>query len=195
MVPRLTMNSTNFQINPSILSEAFRNRLEDHLFTDLLIRTADGREVPAHRLILAAVSPILNEALLELDREPAVSIILPDFTWEEVHTLLPYLYGGCNKKWPQPNADLLECLQIGVWGDNWPDESELETVCNGQDESESQTFCIDQHFDKELYPAEVEAEEKRRIKSEMKGCVGASAPEEVTEAEAKCGGRFDHLSC
>ena len=154
------MHSINFKINPSILAKAFQNRLEDHLFTDLLIRTADGRELAAHRLIFAAASPALKEAILELDLEPTVTLILPDFKHEDIQSILPFLYGGYIKEkasQPVPCADLLKCLQIGLWHklQSSNDESDLETMYMGQD------------YDNELYLEEEEEEEEELIKSEL----------------------------
>ena len=150
------MDSTNFKINPSILAKAFQNRLKDQLFTDLLIRTADGQELAAHRLIFAAASPALKEAILELDLEPTVTLILPDFQHDDIQSILPFLYGGFIKEkasQPVPCADLLKCLQIGLWHklQSANDESDLET-------------------DNELYLEEEEEEDSEQmglIKSEF----------------------------
>jgi hypothetical protein len=109
------MALTSFQLRNSVLAEAFRSRLKDGLFADLLIRTGDGQQVHVHRLVLAAVSLTAKECLLDVCCDDQPIIILPDFTAEDVHSVLPFLYGGCGQDTSPPSLELVGCLQIGQW--------------------------------------------------------------------------------
>ena len=111
------MGSSSFSLQSSVLCEAFRLRLSDQLFSDLKIRTGDGLEVRAHRLVLGAASSTLRKALLEVGEDQFAVLVLPDFTMEDLESIFPFLYGGCepDTRQPVPNSSLLECLRIGLW--------------------------------------------------------------------------------
>lgn len=109
--------STSFNfINQSIVfSQAFKSRLEDQLFADLLIQTGDGQKIHVHQLVLAVASPIVEKCILESVTEDPVVIILPDFGVNDVKSVLDYLYGGCDHNTDCANSELVRCLQIGHW--------------------------------------------------------------------------------
>jgi hypothetical protein len=138
--------ASHFRLQASVLRDEFRHRLEDHLFADIIVRTNDGYDVPAHRLVLAAASATVKEALQEIGDEPSVILMLPDFSNENLKTILPYLYGGCNAQGagPEPDPELLKCLQIGNWNKiqtvNIKVEASHESFFLGNDDYEDDEY-------------------------------------------------------
>ena len=110
-------SSVKFKLPDSVLSEAFRAHQDQKLFTDLLIRTSDGQQVHGHRLVLAAASQTIRRSLLDASPDEEAVIILPDFHKDEILSIFPYLYGGCDQDSPIQSSDLVRCLQIGVWNE------------------------------------------------------------------------------
>ena len=124
------MGSSCFSLQSSVLCDAFRRRLDDHLYADMNIRTGDGLEVQAHRLVLGAASSTVKKALLEVGDDHTAMLILPDFTMEDLESILPFLYGGCQPeiRQPVPDSRLLECLRIGLWDRLEPQNIKEEVV-------------------------------------------------------------------
>ena len=68
--------------------------LDDGLHTDVTINTANG-SVRAHRVVLAARSPVFESMFLHDLKEKESSIInIEDISMEACMALLSYIYGG-----------------------------------------------------------------------------------------------------
>ncbi|XP_009794698.1 BTB/POZ domain-containing protein At3g56230 [Nicotiana sylvestris] len=69
----------------------------DHIHTDILIKPGnDGPSIPAHRALLAARSDIFKN-ILDSDgckAPPSDTITLPELNYEELESLLEFLYSG-----------------------------------------------------------------------------------------------------
>ena len=67
--------------------------LESQLWTDTDIRCAGGETLSAHRVMLAAASPLLASCLnTSLELEERATILIPDFSYQEVKDFLEIVY-------------------------------------------------------------------------------------------------------
>ncbi|KAK3003176.1 hypothetical protein RJ639_018074 [Escallonia herrerae] len=75
----------------------FRAAFRDQIHTDIQVKPGlNGPSIPAHRALLAARSDIFRH-MLDSDgckAPPSDTIILPDLNYEEVDSLLEFLYSG-----------------------------------------------------------------------------------------------------
>lgn len=80
---QLTMNTDKvwYNLDPPTL-------LASELYSDLVITTSDGSNIKAHKFMLAAAFPALEDALLDGD-----SIVLPNYNSQHVKELLDIVYG------------------------------------------------------------------------------------------------------
>jgi hypothetical protein len=79
--------------------------------------TNDGGQAILHQLVLAASSPLLRKAILNIDpagraADEPLTILLPDFSTDDLNTLLPWLYGDGSDE-QQPDFELVKALAIG----------------------------------------------------------------------------------
>jgi len=68
--------------------------LESGLYTDLAIRCEGGHMLHAHRLVMSAVSPYLNQMLDVSTEEDSTILDLPDAPKDVVQSLLDIVYSG-----------------------------------------------------------------------------------------------------
>jgi hypothetical protein len=97
------------------LGDEIRHRLYDRVFSDMVVRTGDGRDHRVHRLVLAAASPFVRGLLLQASEEELPVVVLPDFTSESFTSLLPCLYGGFRESDRQPDPEIARLLRVGPW--------------------------------------------------------------------------------
>ncbi|KHJ90700.1 BTB/POZ domain protein [Oesophagostomum dentatum] len=91
------------------LVEDYQRLFKDDLLTDFTIRVG-GREIRAHRAILAARSPVFQAMLMhELTNETKSGILeICDLDYEVVYELIYYIYcGRCQKEIGDIATDLL----------------------------------------------------------------------------------------
>ena len=90
--------------------------------------TRDRQEQATHAVLLASVSPLMKTMLMEVQvTEEATTIILPDFTREEVQLCLNYLCRGMEDR---SNESLLHLLGVHIKGEN------KEAICKVEAKSE-----------------------------------------------------------
>ena len=73
--------------------------------------------VTIHQLVLAASSPLLKKAILNIDpagraMDEPLTVLLPDFNTDDLNSLLPWLYGDGSDE-QQPNPELVKAMSIG----------------------------------------------------------------------------------
>lgn len=120
-----TMDTTTLlsQENPgmiyhrSMLQEGLRECFKAELHSDIKMITNDGGEATVHQLVLAASSPLLRKAILNIDpagraSDEPLTILLPDFSTDDLNTLLPWLYGDGSDE-QQPDFELVLAMGIG----------------------------------------------------------------------------------
>ncbi len=120
-----TMDTTTLlsQENPgmiyhrTMLQEGLKECFKAELHSDIRIVANDGGVATVHQLVLAASSPLLRKAILNIDpagraMDEHLTILLPDFDTEDLNTLLPWLYGDGSDE-QQPNYELVNALSIG----------------------------------------------------------------------------------
>lgn len=66
----------------------------DELFTDVVLATAYGERVRAHRMVLSACSGFFNQLLLDVSSEVEPVLILHDVSASELHALVYFMYHG-----------------------------------------------------------------------------------------------------
>ncbi|XP_023316452.1 speckle-type POZ protein A-like [Trichogramma pretiosum] len=73
----------------------FGGVLLDKKFSDVMLRAACGKEIPAHRLMLAAASPVFNAMFSHdmLEKE-SQTVNMVDINFEAVVEMLRYIYTG-----------------------------------------------------------------------------------------------------
>ena len=77
----------------------------------------DGGVAIVHQLVLAASSPLLKKAILNIDpagraSDEPMTVLLPDFNTDDLNTLLPWLYGDGSDE-QQPDPELIKAMSIG----------------------------------------------------------------------------------
>ena len=87
---------TSDQERLQVLSRTWTPELAVYLssgqYCDTVIACADGHQVSAHKLMLAAASPVLASCLSDAEEAENTSIIAPDFTDTEVQEFLEIIY-------------------------------------------------------------------------------------------------------
>jgi len=104
----------------SMLHEGLQGCRNADQHSDIRIITGDHNMTNLHQLVLAAASPLLRKAILNIDpagraSDEPMTILLPDFTVDDLNTLLPWLYGEVydEQQPPQPNYELVQTMAIG----------------------------------------------------------------------------------
>ena len=104
----LTQENPGMIYHRTMLQEGLKECFNAELHSDIKVITNDGGVATIHQLVLAASSPLLRKAILNIDPagramdEPLV-VLLPDFSTADLNTLLPWLYGDGSDE-QQPNA-------------------------------------------------------------------------------------------
>ena len=80
----------DFQEN---VGAAFRSMREDQYFADVILACEDGRQVEAHKVILAASSPFFGNLLKNI-KHPHPLIYMRGMNFEELSAILDFLYHG-----------------------------------------------------------------------------------------------------
>ena len=87
--------------------------LEEELWADTDIYCAGGDKLAAHRVILAAASPLLATCLAQDKEDERAAIIIPDFSYQEVKEFLQTIYLALREE-NSNYSDLLQFLtQVG----------------------------------------------------------------------------------
>ena len=82
-------------ISAQIGAFAYDDFLTSGLHSDVTLVASSGERVSAHKVVLAAVFPLLRDVLAEAECDEGFTmILLPDTNFEEVQTLLEILYGA-----------------------------------------------------------------------------------------------------
>ena len=76
-----------------VLTQNLASNLRQSTFADVKLICFDG-SAWAHRLVLAAVSPVLKTLFLSLEAEEVVTIYLPQLLKSHVSLVLDYVYKG-----------------------------------------------------------------------------------------------------
>ncbi|XP_033150791.1 protein roadkill-like [Drosophila busckii] len=114
--PRIEKN------NGKLLKE-LGDLLHDSKFTDVIIISADKKELRAHKLILAARSEVFKAMFShELEENKLNEVSISDFDAEVIHEMLKYMYTEKLTKLNDLNADLLAIA-------NKYELQELEQMC------------------------------------------------------------------
>ena len=90
MSEKLCLKWHDFQEN---LSTTFGNLREDKEFTDVTLACEDGQQVKAHKVILAASSPLFQN-LLTKNKHPHPLIYLKGAKFEDLLAIVDFLYFG-----------------------------------------------------------------------------------------------------
>ena len=118
MSEKLCLNWNDFQEN---LNAAFTNLREDREFADVTLACEDGQQIEAHKVILAASSPFLQN-LLRRNKHPHPLIYLRGIKSENLVAMVDFLYCGVANVY-QENLDaflsLAEEFELkGLMGQN-----------------------------------------------------------------------------
>ncbi|PKK79449.1 hypothetical protein RhiirC2_727236 [Rhizophagus irregularis] len=85
------------QPNPAeaFLLKDIRTLVNNTLFSDIKIKGNDGKEINAHRVILAVRSEVFKRMLLNGMKESSQEVIeFPEFSSDVLHVIIEYLYAG-----------------------------------------------------------------------------------------------------
>ena len=90
MSETLCLNWNDFQDN---VKSAFGNLRDDQDFADITLACEDGQKIEAHKVILAASSPVLQN-LLNLNKHPHPLIYMRGMKSEDLSAIIDFLYYG-----------------------------------------------------------------------------------------------------
>ena len=90
MSEKLCLQWNDFQEN---VNSAFGRLRDDKEFTDVTLAYEDGRQMEAHKVILAASSPLF-EKILQRSKHPHPLIYLGGFKSEDMMAILDFIYFG-----------------------------------------------------------------------------------------------------
>ena len=128
---KLCLQWNDFKEN---ITSSFRELREDKEFTDVTLACEDGSQVEAHKVVLAASSPLLME-LLKRNRHPHPLLYMRGLRSENLLAMVDFLYLG-EANVCQENLDsflaLAEELKLNGLSGNTESEKEpeVETVQN-----------------------------------------------------------------
>ena len=88
MSEKVCLNWDNFQEN---IQSAFQNLRDDQDFADVTLACEDGQRIEAHKVILAASSPVLQK-LLKNNKHPL--IYMRGMKSENLFAIIHFLYCG-----------------------------------------------------------------------------------------------------
>ena len=84
-----------WQSYPDHLREMMQNMMQTDNFTDVTLVTDDKKSIKAHRNILSACSPVLNDILLKMDHQTNHPFIyLKGIQSSEMESILQFIYQG-----------------------------------------------------------------------------------------------------
>ena len=90
MSAKLCLQWNDFQDN---IKSAFGNLREDKDFTDVTLFCEDGQQVEAHKVILAASSPLLKK-LLSKNKHPHPLIYMRGTKFDDIFAIMDFLFRG-----------------------------------------------------------------------------------------------------
>ena len=90
MSEKLCLQWNDFQDN---VQAAFKNLRQDKHFTDVTLASADGQQVEAHKVILAASSPFF-QTLFEKNKHPHPLVYMRGLKSEDLVAIVDFLYFG-----------------------------------------------------------------------------------------------------
>merc|ERR1712223_82676 len=85
--------SLNYPEHGESMATALASNLRHSSFADVKIICADG-SAWAHRLVLAAVSPVLRQLLLSVEGDDVATLYLPQLSKYHLSLVLDYVYRG-----------------------------------------------------------------------------------------------------
>ena len=88
---RMDLIMSNFQTH---LSQSYRELFKESTFTDVTLVSDDQIQIPAHKIILAAASPVLRNFFLRNSNPEKPLIYLRGLTDNILESLLKYIYLG-----------------------------------------------------------------------------------------------------
>ena len=96
MSEKLSLKWNDFQENVKI---AFQNLRDDKHFTDVTLVCEDGRQMEAHKVILAASSPFFQK-ILERNKHPhPLLVYMRGMTFDDLLAIVDFLYSAL---WVKP---------------------------------------------------------------------------------------------
>ena len=113
----------------SVLANAFTHLLFDEHFSDVSLVTEDGKILKAHKIVLSAVSPFLNDILFD-HQHPDLIMHLEGVRQDELSSLLQIIYSGKCEVKPERLQEFLNTakeLRISSVEDWKVDEHEAGT--------------------------------------------------------------------
>ena len=90
MSEKLCLQWNDFKANANSAFGRFR---DDKEFTDVTLACEDGQQMEAHKVILAASSPFLDQ-ILQRNKHPHPLIYLKGFQSQDLLSILDFLYFG-----------------------------------------------------------------------------------------------------
>ena len=90
MSEKLSLQWNDFKENVNSTFESLQN---DKDFTNVTLASDDGQEIEAHKVILAASSPVF-ERMLQKSKHPHPLIYLRGFRSKDFQSILDFLYFG-----------------------------------------------------------------------------------------------------
>ena len=90
---QLMMNTLSMDKFPIKLKSVFKKLLFNEAFSDVTLVTDDLTKLPAHKIVLSALSPVL-ETILSLTEQPGQVIFLRGVMEEDLRPFLHFLYEG-----------------------------------------------------------------------------------------------------
>ena len=159
MSEKLCLQWNDFQDN---IQAAFKNLRQDKHFTDVTLASADGQQVEAHKVILAASSPFF-QTLLEKNKHPHPLVYMRGLKSEDLVAIVDFLYFGEANVY-QENLDSFLAIA---------DEFQLKGLRgNGDRQVESDMFN-----DQEI--------KRRSAKPSMRNLVKAQEASEITQGNCE----------
>ena len=132
MSEKLCLQWNDFKANTN---SAFGRLRDDKEFTDVTLACEDGQQMEAHKVILAASSPFLDQ-ILQRNKHPHPLIYLKGFQSQDLLAILDFLYFGEASVY-QENLDsflaIAEDLKLkGLTGQTFSDIMEEQEKCSAE---------------------------------------------------------------
>lgn len=126
----------NSRLTATLMSE-FQRCLTEQTFVDVRIYGADlAQSVRCHRVLLGAVSTLLRTALLDVEDENEVAIVIPDMSIHELTSVVECIYYGQHNL---PDAAVLDWLvQFGICGREEVNEAVMQAQLIQEQEQDDQ---------------------------------------------------------
>ena len=138
MAEKLCLQWNDFKEN---VNSAFGRLRNDKEFTDVTLACEDGKQMEAHKVILAASSPFF-ENILQRNKHPHPLIYLRGFQSQDLLNILDFLYFGEAKIYQESLDSFLEIAEElklkGLTGLTTSDLEQKEELVRGHDKINDQ---------------------------------------------------------